>query len=90
MKTVVDHDSGVYRQCLWFFPPGKAMMENLTSRSGHCNHRKNFPMLVQIVSAKSVKPERVITQEQPIVSALDVYRRFADRKASRLKVELRP
>ncbi len=47
-------------------------------------------MLMQIVSAGSVKPERIITQEQPIASALDAYRMFADKKAGWMKVELRP
>jgi len=73
-----------------FFPLGKAMMKNLTIRSGNCNHRKCIPMLMQIVSAGSIKPERIITQEQPIASAIDAYRMFADKKAGWMKVELRP
>ncbi len=73
-----------------FFPIGKAMMKNLTIRAGNCHHRKYIPMLMQIVSAGSVKPERIITQEQPIRSAIDAYRMFSDKKAGWLKVELRP
>ncbi len=45
---------------------------------------------MQIVSAESIKPGRVITQEQPMRSAIDAYRMFADKKAGWLKVELRP
>jgi len=56
----------------------------------NCNHRKYIPLLMQIVSGGSIKPERVITQEQPMGSALDAYRMFADPKAGWLKVELRP
>ncbi len=81
---------GVYPETMRFFPTGQAMMKNLTLRAGNCNHRKYIPMLIQIVSAGSVKPERVITQEQPIVSAIDAYRTFADKKTGWLKVELRP
>ena len=81
---------GVYPESMRFFPIGKAMMKNLTIRSGNCNHRKYIPMLMQIVSAGSVKPERIITQDQPMRSVIDAYRMFADRKAGWMKVELRP
>jgi threonine dehydrogenase-like Zn-dependent dehydrogenase len=81
---------GVYPPTMRFFPIGKAMMKNLTIRAGNCNHRKYIPMLMQIVSAGSVQPERIITQEQPIRSAIDAYRMFADKKAGWLKVELKP
>ncbi|MCL5282795.1 MAG: glutathione-dependent formaldehyde dehydrogenase [Planctomycetes bacterium] len=81
---------GVYPESMRFFPLGKAMMKNLTIRSGNCNHRKYIPTLMQIVSAGSIKPERVITQQQPIVSAIDAYRMFAEKKAGWMKIELRP
>ena len=81
---------GVYPETMRFFPTGKAMMRNLTVRAGNCNHRKYIPMLLQTISAGSIQPERIITQEQPMVSALDAYRMFADHKAGWLKVELRP
>ncbi len=81
---------GVYPESMRFFPLGQAMMKNLTVRSGNCNHRKYIPTLMQIVSAGSIKPERIITQQQPIVSAIDAYRMFAEKKAGWMKVELRP
>jgi threonine dehydrogenase-like Zn-dependent dehydrogenase len=81
---------GVYPESMRFFPTGKAMMKNLTIRSGNCNHRKYIPMLMQIISGGAVKPERIITQEQPMRSAIDAYRMFADKKAGWMKVELRP
>jgi threonine dehydrogenase-like Zn-dependent dehydrogenase len=81
---------GVYPESMRFFPLGQAMMKNLTIRSGNCNHRKYIPLLMQIVSAGSIKPERVITQQQPIASVLDAYRMFAEKKAGWMKVELRP
>lgn len=81
---------GVYPETMRFFPTGKAMMKNLTLRSGNCNHRKYIPTLLQIISGGSIKPERVITQAQPIRSAIDAYRMFSDHKAGWLKVELRP
>ena len=73
-----------------FFPLGEAMNKNLTVRMGNCNHRKYIPLLMQIVSAGLVKPERIITQEQPMVSVIDAYRMFAAKKAGWMKVALRP
>ena len=81
---------GVYPESMRFFPMGKAMMKNLTIRSGNCHHRKYIPMLMEIVSAGSVQPERIITQAQPMRSVIDAYRMFADKKAGWMKVELRP
>ena len=81
---------GVYPENMRFFPIGKAVNENLTLRMGNCNHRKYIPKLMQIITGGAVRPERIITQEQPLVSAIDAYRMLDDKKAGWLKVELRP
>jgi threonine dehydrogenase-like Zn-dependent dehydrogenase len=73
-----------------FFPIGKAMNRNLTVHMGNCNHRKYVPMLMQIVSAGAIQPERIITQEQPLVSVIDAYRMFDEHQAGWMKVELMP
>ena len=81
---------GVYPQSMRFFPIGKAMNKNLTIHMGNCNHRKYIPELMELVSCGAVKPERIITQEQPLVSAIDAYRMFDQHKSGWTKVELRP
>jgi threonine dehydrogenase-like Zn-dependent dehydrogenase len=81
---------GVYPENMRFFPIGKAVNENLTLRMGNCNHRKYIPKLMQIITGGAVRPERIITQEQPLVSAIDAYRMLDEKKAGWLKVELRP
>ena len=42
------------------------------------------------IAGGAVQPEQVITQAQPIASALDAYRMFDQHKAGWMKVELRP
>ncbi len=81
---------GVYPENMRFFPIGQAMNKNLTIRMGNCPHRRYIPELMEIVSSGMVQPERVITQEQPIASAIDAYRMFDQHKAGWMKVELRP
>jgi len=81
---------GVYPQSMRFFPIGQAMNKNLTVRMGNCPHRRYIPELMEIISGGAVQPERVITQEQPIASAIDAYRMFDQHKAGWMKVELRP
>lgn len=81
---------GVYPENMRFFPIGKAMNKNLTIHMGNCNHRKYIPDLMEIVSCGAIKPEQIITQEQPLVSVIDAYRMFDEHRAGWLKVELRP
>ncbi len=81
---------GVYPENMRFFPIGKAMNRNLTVHMGNCNHRKYIPKLMQIVSGGAVQPERIITQEQPLISVIDAYRMFDEHKAGWMKVELMP
>jgi threonine dehydrogenase-like Zn-dependent dehydrogenase len=81
---------GVYPENMRFFPIGKAMNRNLTIHMGNCNHRKYIPELMELVSCGAIRPERIITQEQPIASATDAYRMFDQHKAGWMKVELQP
>lgn len=45
---------------------------------------------MELIAGGAVQPETVITQEQPIRSAIDAYRMFDQHKAGWMKVELRP
>ncbi len=81
---------GVYPENMRFFPIGQAMNKNLGINMGNCHHRRYIPKLMQIVSSGAIQPQKVITREQPVVSALDAYRLLDERKAGWMKVELRP
>ena len=81
---------GVYPESMRFLTIGKAMSRNISLHMGNCHHRKYIPELMEIVSCGAVKPERIITQEQPMVSAIDAYRIFDQHEAGWLKVELQP
>jgi threonine dehydrogenase-like Zn-dependent dehydrogenase len=81
---------GVYSQMVKHFPIGIAMNKNLTLRMGNCNHRKYIPMLLDVVRAGAVDPTEIITQHQPVVSAIDAYKHFDRRDAGWVKVVLEP
>lgn len=81
---------GVYPPSLEAFPIGKAMNKNLRIHLGNCDHRRLIPELIQLVQTGALTPERVLTQTEPLVSALDAYRSFDRREEGWLKVELVP
>jgi threonine dehydrogenase-like Zn-dependent dehydrogenase len=79
---------GVYPPAERNFPIGTAMLRNLTIRMGNCNHRKYLPKLLELVQSGAVDPTRVLTQREPLTSAIDAYKAFDARKPGWLKVEL--
>ncbi len=79
---------GVYPPQLDSFPIGQAMNKNLTINMGNCNHRRYLPQLVRLVNSGAVEPSTVLTQEMPIVSAIEAYKSFDQRQAGWMKVEL--
>jgi len=81
---------GVYPETVNFFPIGKAMNKNLTIRMGNCNHRKYIPLLIDLVRNGTVDPVGILTQQEPLASAIDAYRAFDGRKPGWIKVELEP
>lgn len=81
---------GVYPQTHRFFPLGMAMNKNLTINMGNCNHRKYIPMLVDMVESGRVDPEKILTQREPLTSAIDAYKAFDQRQPGWIKVELVP
>ena len=81
---------GVYPTFARSFPIGMAMNKNLTVKMGNCNHRKYVPKLVGMVRAGLVDPLQVLTQREPLTSALDAYKVFAEHKPGWIKVELDP
>ena len=81
---------GVYPPTATTFPIGKAMNKNVSVKMGNCNHRKYIPLLVDRVRTGAIDPSRLVTQEQPMASAIEAYEQFDRREAGWLKVELFP
>jgi threonine dehydrogenase-like Zn-dependent dehydrogenase len=81
---------GVYPETAQTFPIGKAMNKNLTVRMGNCNHRKYIPKLVDLIRTDVVNPSSVLTNLEPLTSAIDAYKLFDRREPGWIKVELLP
>lgn len=81
---------GVYTPQMQSFPIGQAMMKNVTLRMGNCNHRRYIPDLINKVKSNVINPLNVLTQTQPLTSAIDAYKVFDKREAGWIKVELQP
>lgn len=79
---------GVYPPTVSTFPVGAAMNKNLTVKMGNCNHRTHIPRLIEMVRTGVIDPSAVITQRQPMMSAIDAYEAFDRRDPGWLKVEL--
>jgi threonine dehydrogenase-like Zn-dependent dehydrogenase len=81
---------GVYPRQIETFPIGAAMMKNLSIRMGNCNHRCYVPDLVNKVRMNAVDPEDVLTQKEPLTSAIDAFKNFDKREEGWMKVALLP
>lgn len=81
---------GVYPETMRSFPIGRAMLRNLTLNMGNCPHRRYIPELVTLVAGGAVDPLQVLSQRQPLVSAIEAYRAFDRRLPGWVKVELLP
>ena len=81
---------GVYPESARSFPIGMAMNRNLTINMGNCNHRKYLPRLIELVRTGAIDPTQVLTQREPITSAIEAYRAFDTRQPGWIKVELEP
>lgn len=81
---------GVYPPSMQSFPIGKAMNRNLTLQMGNCNHRSYIPELVNMVKSGIVDPTAVLTQQEPITSAIEAYKAFDTHQPGWIKVELKP
>jgi threonine dehydrogenase-like Zn-dependent dehydrogenase len=81
---------GVYPQPMKRFPIGAAMNKNLTMQMGNCNHRRYLPELLELVETGSIDPAQVLTQREPLSSAIEAYKMFDRRSPGWIKVELTP
>ena len=81
---------GVYSEKSRLFPIGEAMEKNLTIRMGNCHHRRYIPKLVELVRMGAVDPSEILSQREPLLSAIDAYRAFDERQPGWMKVKLEP
>jgi threonine dehydrogenase-like Zn-dependent dehydrogenase len=79
---------GVYSPSSRIFPIGEAMNKNLTIKMGNCHHRKHIPRLLGLVRSGEVEVARLLTQEQPLASAIDALKAFDKREPGWVKVKL--
>lgn len=79
---------GVYPATELFFPIGAAVEKNLTIKMGNCPHRRYIPMLMDLVRVKTVDPSKILTQREPMSSAIEAYAAFEQRQPGWLKVKL--
>jgi threonine dehydrogenase-like Zn-dependent dehydrogenase len=81
---------GVYPETAQTFPIGKAMNKNLSVRMGNCNHRKYIPKLLGMIRTDVLNPSSVLTNLEPLTSAIEAYKLFDRREPGWIKVELLP
>jgi threonine dehydrogenase-like Zn-dependent dehydrogenase len=81
---------GVYPDTASAFPIGKAMEKNLAINMGNCHHRRFIPKLLRLIRSGSVNPAAILTQHQPLTSAIEAYKAFDRRQPGWIKVELEP
>jgi threonine dehydrogenase-like Zn-dependent dehydrogenase len=81
---------GVYPPSADNFPIGTAMNKNLTLKMGNCNHRKYIPRLIDLVRTGVIDPTKILTETEPLSSAIDAYREFDLRHRGWTKVKLEP
>lgn len=80
----------VYSENTNSYPIGKAMEKNLTLTMGNCNHRRYLPRLIELVRNGSLDPAEILTQREPLTSAIEAYKAFDKREPGWIKVKLEP
>ncbi len=81
---------GVYPPTDRVFPIGKAMNKNVTLRMGNANHRRYYDVLLDHVQAGRLDPQKILTETEPMTSAIEAYKAFDERQPGWMKVELMP
>jgi threonine dehydrogenase-like Zn-dependent dehydrogenase len=90
MKAGVIGVIGVFPPQAMTAPIGTIQQRNLTVRGGNCNHRKYMPMLVGLVATGALDPTEILTNTEPLTSAIEAYETFDRREPGWIKVELQP
>lgn len=72
------------------YPIGDAFEKNLTLMMGNCNHRRYLPHLIELVRTGAMVPSKILTQREPMTSAIEAYKAFDKRQPGWIKVKLEP
>ncbi|HEU5160481.1 MAG TPA: zinc-dependent alcohol dehydrogenase [Streptosporangiaceae bacterium] len=81
---------GVYPPQHMSFPLGVALNRNLTIQAGNCNHRRYVPGLLGRIAAGTADPTTILTQQEPLPSAMEAYEAFDRAEPGWTKVVLEP
>lgn len=81
---------GVFPPQAMTAPIGVVQQRNLTVRGGNCNHLKYIPYLVGLTATGAIDPTTILTNTEPITSAIEAYQAFDQRQPGWIKVELDP
>lgn len=57
---------------------------------GNCNHRKDLPLLIDLVRTGTMNPAKLLSHDEPMTSVIEAYRAFDTRQTGWLKVKLEP
>ena len=58
------------------------MNKNLTIKMGNCNHRRYIPKLIDLVRTGVIDPTQILTQAEPLSSAIERMLLHVHRQAS--------
>lgn len=79
---------GDYPRTMQDFPLGLAMNRNITVIAGHCPQRRYIPRLIELISRGEVDPSQILTEHEPLSSAVEAYKAFDERTPGWIKVKL--
>lgn len=78
---------GVYPREVKAYPIGEAMRKNITIKTGHCNHRKYVPRLIELIQNGTVDPLEIYTHKTPFTGVRDAYEAVKNRDAGWIRME---
>jgi threonine dehydrogenase-like Zn-dependent dehydrogenase len=79
---------GVYPETDHYFPIGQAANRNLEIRMGNCPHRRYIPRLLRMVRSGEIDPVSILSNVEPLPSAIEAYKKFDQQADGWMKVAL--
>jgi len=64
------------------------MNKNLTIHAGNCNHRRYIPKLLAMMASSTVDLDVILSNVEPLTSALEAYKAFDSRRPGWVKTAL--
>lgn len=69
-------------------PNRRRLREKRHADDGNCNHRRYLPHLIELVRTGALAPAKILTQHEPMTSAIEAYKAFDKRQPGWIKVKL--